>query len=170
MNLVFRPCRAALLFFVLSLFAAKIFAADSQETATVPAKQPVKEIQLEGKVVCLAEELHDRFGAQLPADHLHVYGFRTADGTLYTLLRTKLSEALFTDERLRQKTLSLKGRLFPQSHVFETFVIRSLHSGILNEVYYYCAICEIQMVAPGKCECCQGPVELVEKPMKAGSR
>ena len=165
-----RRSRAALLFLVLPLFAVKIFAAITQEVSAVTARQPVKEIQLEGKVVCLAEELHDRFGAQLPADHPHIYGFRTADGTLYTLLRTKLSEGLFTDERLRQKTLNLKGRLFPQSHVFETFAIRSLRSGILQEVYYYCAICEIQMVAPGKCECCQGPVELIEKPMKDHNR
>jgi len=35
----------------------------------------------------------------------------------------------------------------------------------VQDIYYYCDVCDIQAVAPGPCECCQGPTELVEKPL-----
>src|SRR4051794_18376314 len=69
--------------------------------------------ELSGKVVCLPEEMHQLHQADLPSGHEHIYGFRTLDGKYYTLLRTKFSEAIFADERIRQKELLLKGRVFP---------------------------------------------------------
>ena len=123
-------------------------------------------IELHGRVVCLAEEMHRLRDAPLPTGHQHLYGFKTQDGGYYTLLRTKFSEALFADERFRQKELLLKGRVFPDSRIFETATIRSIRNGRVYDLYYYCDVCDIQAVAPGPCECCQGPTELVEKPLQ----
>jgi hypothetical protein len=122
-------------------------------------------VEIRGRVVCLAEEMHQRHEAALPTGHAHLYGFKTQDAKYYTLLRTKFSEALFSDPRFREKELLLKGRVFPNSQIFETTTIRSIRNGVVQDIYYYCDVCDIQSVAPGPCECCQGPTELVEKPL-----
>ena len=84
----------------------------------------------------------------------------------YTLLRTDLSEALFVDERLHEKTLIITGRTFPKTHLLEAIRLQSVHEGVLHDLYYYCDTCAIRSAAPGDCVCCQAPVELVEKPVK----
>ncbi len=122
-------------------------------------------VELRGRVVCLAEEMHRLYAADLPSNHEHVYGLRAADGTFYTLLRGKYSEAIFLDERLRQKELILKGRLFPKSHLFEVTRIHSIKDGQVNDLYYYCDVCSIKAIVPGPCMCCREPVVLVEKPL-----
>lgn len=110
--------------------------------------------------------MHRIYGTELPARHEHVYALETADKTYYTLLRTKYPEALFVDERLRGKELLLKGRVFPKSHVLEVTRIRSVRQGVIYDVFYYCSVCHIESVSPGPCQCCQGPVELTEKPLR----
>ena len=132
---------------------------------TRPTNVP-SEIQLRGRVVCLPEEMHRLYQAGLPTQHEHVYGFKAGDGKFYTLLRTKYSEALFADARLREKDLLLKARLFPGAQIIEPITIRSVRNGVVHDLYYYCDVCSIKSVSPEPCSCCQGPVELVEKPLK----
>jgi hypothetical protein len=127
--------------------------------------QTVQEIELRGKVVCLVEEMNRLHQTNVPAQHEHLYGFKSEDGKYYTLLRSKYSEALFSDKRLAEKDLLLKGRLFPNSQIFEPMRLRSVRNGVVHDLYYYCAICAIDAVAPGVCDCCQGPTELVERPL-----
>jgi hypothetical protein len=121
--------------------------------------------EFRGRVVCLPEEMHRVHKTDLPARHEHIYGLRTEDGAYYTLLRTKLSEALFMDERLRQKDLVLKGKVLPKSQILDVTNIKSIRNGVVHDLYYYCDICAIESVSPAECACCQGPVELVEKPL-----
>ncbi len=137
--------------------------AESQGTESV---ETAKEVRIRGHLVCLAEVMYDLYRADLPADHEHLYGFKTADGEFYTLLRTNLSEALFVDERLHQKTLIIMGRTFPKTHLLEAIRLQSVRDGVVHDLYYYCDTCAIRAAAPGDCVCCQAPVELVEKPVK----
>ena len=141
--------------------------AETTESQSAEAVGAVTEIRIRGHLVCLAEAMHDLYRADLPADHEHLYGFKTTDGVFYTLLRTNLSEALFVDERLGKKTLIITGRTFPKTHLLEAIRLQSLHDGIIHEVYYYCDTCAIRAAAPGDCVCCQAPVELVEKPIES---
>ena len=138
--------------------------AKSQRTERV---RTAKEVQIRGYLVCLAESMHDLYRADLPADHEHLYGFKTTDGEFYTLLRTNLSEALFVDKRLHQKTLIITGRTFPKTHLLEAIRLQSVRDGVIHDLYYYCDTCAIRAAAPGDCVCCQAPVELVEKPIKS---
>jgi hypothetical protein len=124
------------------------------------------EMELRGRIVCLPEAMHELYHTDLPANHEHVYGFKTADGSFYTLLRTKLSEALFVDEQVRRKELILKGRVFPNTHIFEMTGMKSVRNGVVYDLYYFCDVCEIKTLSPGPCMCCQGPVKLVEQPLK----
>ena len=124
------------------------------------------EVELRGRMVCLPEAMHELYQTDLPANHAHVPGFRTADGTFYTLLRTKLSEALFVDKRLGEKELVLRGHVLPKTQMFEMTGMKSVRNGAIYDLYYYCDVCAIKTLAPGPCMCCQGPVKLVEKPLR----
>ena len=129
-----------------------------------------REMELRGKVVCLPEEMHRVHQTDLPTNHEHIYGFKTTNGVYYTLLRTALSEALFADERLREKELLLTGYALPKSQIFDVTKMKSIRKGVVCDLYYYCDVCAVRTVAPGPCVCCRAPVELVEEPMKSKSR
>ena len=129
-----------------------------------------REVGLQGKAVCLPEEMHRAYQTDLPTNHEHIYGFKTTNGVYYTLLRTKLSEALFADQRVREKELLLTGNVLPKSQILDVTKMRSMRNGVVYDLYYYCDICAIRTVAPGPCVCCQAPVELVEQPLDSGSR
>jgi hypothetical protein len=118
-------------------------------------------MELRGRVVCMTEG-----NAKPSANHEHVYGFKTSDGKTYQLVRAKLSEALFVDKRLQDKDLLLRGNVSADSQKFEPTAIQSMKDGVVHEVYYWCEICAIEAVAPEICVCCQGPVELIEKPLR----
>lgn len=122
------------------------------------------EAEYRGRVVCLAEEMNRLHKTDLPSPHEHIYGFRTENGTYYTLLKTTLSEALFMDERLRQKDLLLKGKVLPKTQILDVSVIKSVRNSVVHDLYYYCDVCAIDFVSPAECVCCRGPVRLIEKP------
>lgn len=129
----------------------------------------VRTIESRGRVVCIAEEMHRRHGAPLPTNHEHLWGLKAQDGKIYTLLRGKFSEAIFVDERIRQKELVVKARLFPDTQVIELTQLRSVKAGIVQDIFYYCDVCAIESVSPEICSCCQGPVELIERPLTGSS-
>ena len=78
-----------------------------------------------GKVVCLIEEMKEKYQAQSAPAHDHLVGFRVEDKTAaggaryYTLLRNAGSEALFADKRFKERELRLYGRVFPSTSVLE---------------------------------------------------
>jgi hypothetical protein len=137
------------------------------DAAEPRSSEPAQPVEARGRVVCLAEEMHRAYQVELPTGHPHLYGFKTEDGMFFTLLRNRYSEGLFADQRLREKELILKGRTFPKTQLFEVSAMRSVKNGVTNDLYYFCVICSIKAVGPGKCECCQDPVELVEKPLNS---
>src|SRR5258708_11248134 len=120
------------------------------------------EVELRGRMVCLPEAMHELYQTDLPANHAHVPGFKTVDGTFYTLLRAKLSEALFVDKRLGEKELILRGHVLPKTQMFEMPGMKSGRNGAIYDVYYYCVWCPLKILPPGPCRCCQGPGKLVE--------
>ena len=125
------------------------------------------DVELRGHVVCIPEEMNRLYGADLPTGHAHLYGFKTAEGAIFTLLRTKNSEALFADERVRAKELIIRGRLFPGTSIFDATPLRTVRDGKIYDLYYWCDICAIKTVVPGECMCCQKEVELMETPTGA---
>ena len=148
-------------------FVILIFLVSGAKLAT--EEQKPQEVELHGKIVCLAEEMHTHYKVELFGKHEHLYGVKTEDSEYYTLLRTSLAEALFVDERLRKKDLVIKGRVFPKTQLLEVTRFSSIKDGVIHELYYYCDICYIRAVAPGNCDCCQAPVVLIEKPLNVDS-
>ena len=138
--------------------------------AKSPTETPKpKQVELRGKIVCLAEEMHTHYKVEFFGNHKHLYGVKTEDGKYYTLLRTSLAEALFVDEQLHAKDLVINGRVFPKTQLLEVTRFLSLREGVLHDLYYYCDTCYIRTVAPGNCDCCQAPVVLMERPLNADS-
>lgn len=107
--------------------------------------------------------------AELPTRHEHLWGFKSTEGSYYTLLRGRFSEAIWLDERVRAKELLVRARLFPKAQVIEVQNMKSVRNGVVQDFYYYCDVCAIKAVSPEPCACCQGSVELVEKPL-SGTR
>ena len=138
--------------------------------ATPPAEKPTPAaVELRGRIVCLAEEMHAHYNVERFKTDEHLYGVKTETGEYYTLLRTALAEALFTDARLHEKDLLLKGRVFPKTQILEVTRFSSIKAGVVHEIYYYCDTCYIRTVAPGDCDCCQAPVVLMERPLGTDS-
>lgn len=127
--------------------------------------QPSQELRFRGQIVCLAEEMQRLYKAQLPNPHDHLYGFKTTDGKFYTLLRTRTSEAFFSDKRLHERELIVQGRVLPNTQILDAIPVGSVHKGKVHDLYYWCTVCAIRTPIPGECMCCQQPVEFVEKPL-----
>ena len=120
---------------------------------------------IRGRIICIAEEMHSAYDTHLPTNHEHIYGFKTDSEGLFTILRTKLSEAIFVDERVRDRELILSVRILPQSRVIDVVTIKSVKDSVVHDLYYYCFICSIRTVDPAICLCCQEPVEFMEVPL-----
>lgn len=147
----------------LVLSAGSGFSAAGKQDPALPSA--AQELEVRGRMVCLAEEMNKAYQTDLPTNHQHLYGVKSNDGKLYVLLRTKTSEALFVDLRLHQKELIIRGRTFPNSQLLDVISLRSVRNGVVCDLYYYCDVCSIVTITPGPCMCCRDPVVLVEKPL-----
>ncbi len=68
------------------------------------------------------------------------------------------------DERLTNREVRLEGAATPGGG-FEVAHLFTVRDGKLYKVRYYCEICNIPALEPGKCVCCQRPTELQEIPV-----
>lgn len=127
-------------------------------------KEKPAAFEARGRLVCLIEEMKEKYQAQASPIHEHLAGFRV-DGEpvrYYALFRNALSEALFVDKRFKEHELRLTGRIFPTTSLLEVSRFQWYRDGKLRDVYYWCSVCAIKGVDPGACACCQGDVELRE--------
>lgn len=111
----------------------------SQEDSSAPR---AVSFEGSGRLVCLLEEMKERHGLELPPVHAHLLGFRLEGGggppRYVTILRTKSSEALFSDPRFQKRQLRLLGRLFPEGSLLEVARIQGWREGKLVELHYAC--------------------------------
>jgi hypothetical protein len=120
----------------------------------------------DGKVVALAPLL-EKFGAKLDSDAAPSWlALEAGDGKLYPLIKDDGSRMFFLDKRLLDRPMRLTGRLHPQSRMLQVLDVRSIIKGQLYEVYYWCNVCSIRRSEKKACDCCGGPMELREEPVK----
>jgi hypothetical protein len=134
---------------------------------TGPAKKaPEKTQTFTGNIVPLGDRL-EKFGARLdPEAASHWLALVTKDGKVYPLIEDDGARLFFQDKSLRNRPMRLTGRLFADTHLLQVLSVNSIRQGKLYDVYYWCDICSIRRRAPGKCECCGGPMQLREEPVK----
>jgi hypothetical protein len=128
--------------------------------------KPVQNENFKGKVVPLADVV-EKFGSKLDADAApHWLALSGDDGKIYPLIKDDGSRMFFQDTNLLKRPMRLTGRLLPGSQLLQVVEVHSYHKGELHEVYYWCDICNIKRFEKKKCDCCGGPMELREEPVK----
>jgi hypothetical protein len=146
----------------LGLVAALAFAL-SPLLAAPPAG---KTTYYKGKVVPLAGLL-EKIGSKLDADAApHWLALVTDDGAVYPLIQDDGSRMFFKDARLLNRPMRLTGRFLPGSQLLQVLEVHSYVKGELHEVYYWCDVCSIKRYEKKICDCCGGPMELREEPVK----
>jgi len=70
------------------------------------------------------------------------------------------------DKRLLNRELRLVGTVQPDGS-FQVRKIFTVRDGKLYRIRYYCDVCNIVAVEPGRCVCCQRPTKLQEIPVKS---
>ena len=126
-----------------------------------------KPIQLDGKVVPLAGVL-EKFGSRLDAEAApHWLALVTDKGKVYPLIKDDGSRLFFADPKLQNRPMRITGRLFQDTHLLQVLSVNSVKNGQLYEIYYWCDVCSIRRnELLKKCDCCGGPLELREEPVK----
>jgi hypothetical protein len=118
-----------------------------------------------GKVVRLAD-LVAKEGGRLDADAAAVsLVLVTDDGKVYPLVKDGGSRAFFKDAALLNRPMQLTATPLPGSQMLRVLVIRSVVKGQPCDVYYWCDVCAIRRNEKDVCECCGGPMKLVEQPI-----
>ena len=119
-----------------------------------------------GKVVPLAAILAKQ-KVKLDADASSQWlALQCDDGKIYPIIKDDGGRMFFKDERLLNRPIQLTGRLVPDTNFLQVVTVHSLVKGELHEVYYWCDICSIRRNEKKICDCCGGPMELKEEPVK----
>jgi hypothetical protein len=119
-----------------------------------------------GKVVPLAKAL-EKAGIKIDPDAAALeMALVGEDGKVYPLVKDAGSRMFYLDKRVRDRPMRLTGRLVADGRLLQVVNVRSYKNNQLCDIYYWCDICAIRMSELNRCDCCGGPVELREEPMK----
>jgi hypothetical protein len=117
-------------------------------------------VELRGRVVCLEQE-----PAAVPcAASPPRFALQTADGERHAFKSGDALSAMFADERLRERELSVRARKTASGEL-ETIKVHSLRNGRLHDLDYFCEVCNVVAYAPGLCPCCRRAMALRETPL-----
>ena len=132
-----------------------------------PANQAAAKPQFyTGKVLPLAALL-GKSGIRLDRDAAPLsLALLADDGKIYPLLKDEGSRMYYLDARLLNRPMRLTGRTFADTRLLQVLQVHSVLKGELHEVYYWCDIFAIKRFEKRQCECCGGPMELREVPVK----
>jgi hypothetical protein len=119
-----------------------------------------------GKVVLLAALL-EKQKVKLDSDAASLLlALQGEDGKIYPLVKDDGARMFFKDERLLNRPMQLTGKVVPGTNFLQVVTVHSIVKGELNDVYYWCDICAIRRNEKKICDCCGGPMELREEPVK----
>src|ERR1700704_2013724 len=150
----------------LGLCVALAFCLSPLVFRTSSAAPPVKTADFKGKVTPLGSLL-EKAGAKLDADAApHWVALVADDGKVYPLVKDDGARMFFKDEALLNRPMLLTGWLLPDSQLLQVVQVHSYVKGELHEVYYWCDICSIRRNEKKLCDCCGGPMDLREEPVK----
>ena len=111
--------------------------------------------------------LLEKAGAKLDADAAPLWlALETDDGKVYPLVKDDGSRMFFKDAKLLNRPMLLTGRLLLGTNLLQVVQVHSYIKGEVHEVYYWCDVCSIRRNEKKICECCGGPMELKEEPVK----
>jgi hypothetical protein len=121
---------------------------------------------LRGSVVSL-DKLLAKEDVRLDPDAAPTWlALRADDGKVYPLVKDAGSRMFFKDARLLNRPMRLTARPVAGGALLQVVGVQSYVKGALCDVYYWCDICAIRTNELGICDCCGGPTELREVPVK----
>jgi hypothetical protein len=138
--------------------------------ADPPASRPDETTTVRGRVVWLADAVEQQLGVRVvPEARERTLALKTADGKILPLLEDVHGRAFRADERLRQRDVELLVRRYAQTPALQVLRVYGFDAhGHKVELVYWCEVCGITMLELKKCDCCQGPVVLQERPVDGG--
>jgi hypothetical protein len=146
----------ALLFALIPLYAGRAGSTKADD----------KNQQFKGAIVPLSPLLA-KSEIKLDADAAPYWlALKADDGKLYSLVKDAGARMFFKDAKLLNRPMRLTGKLLPGSQLLQVVNVHSYIDGKLHEVYYWCDICTIRGYEAGICDCCGGPMERREVPVK----
>ncbi|HJQ69977.1 MAG TPA: hypothetical protein VKA70_13450 [Blastocatellia bacterium] len=92
------------------------------------------------------------------------FEFTATTGQLYTFVEGDELALIFQDPRVRSRELQITARLRAKDRL-EIIKVKSVVSGRLHDLYYFCEVCNITAYAPGPCPCCRSELQFFEKPL-----
>ena len=134
-----------------------IFLAPSPLTATgvEAASEDAPLIILRGRVKCLGPTCDTASGG---------FELTASTGQHYTFLEGDELALIFKDPRVRSRELQISAKLHSKDRL-EIIKVKSVVSGRLHDLYYFCEVCNITAYAPGPCPCCRNELQFFEKPL-----
>ena len=122
--------------------------------------------EFKGKVVPL-DDLLKKVGSRLDSDaRKHWVALVCDDGQIYPLIKEDRSRMFFQEPKVQNRQMIITGRLSAGTHLLQVLDVKSVLKGHVHDIYYWCDICAIRRPAGGVCECCGGPMELREIPLR----
>ncbi len=120
---------------------------------------------LRGRVVWLADALHDAYGIRTVREAKKQFvALKTPDGRLIPIVPDVRGRAFRRDEQLRNRDLELLVRFYPDAGMIQVVRVYALKPEGKFRIDYWCDVCAISMVERGPCDCCQAPNRLRERP------
>ena len=134
--------------------------------ATQLPAAPPKLDTFTGKVRPLADLVRP-LGTKLDPDAApHWLALVSDDGKIYPLIKDDGARVFFADKEVLDRPMQVNGRLLPGSQLLQVIEVHSLKKGVPHDLYYWCDICSIRRRSKMICECCGGPMERKEVPVK----
>ena len=130
------------------------------------AEASYETLPLRGRVVWLGDALERLFGVKcVPEARQRGLVLETPGGELHPLVEDARGRSFRLDARLRDRDVELLVRRYAGSPLVQVVRVSFVKSDGLYEVDYWCEICSIAMYELKACDCCQGPIELRERPL-----
>ena len=154
-----RQCRVGLCL-ALGFALLPLFAGQAQSQKAADKNQTYKGIVLPLEKVLAKQDV------KLDPDAANLMVLKGDDGKVFPLVKDAGARMFYKDKRLLDRPMRVTARPVASGALLQVINVHSYVKGQLCEVYYWCDICAIRSFDFGICDCCGGPTELREVPVK----
>mgnify|MGYP001159606712 FL=1 len=128
---------------------------------------PFELVYQRGHVVFLADVLKEKYGIKsVPESQQRVLALQSKDGSLVPLVEDLRGRSFRRDKRLREMEVVLMARKYQGLPMLQVIRIYRVDRKKVFELDYWCEICAIAMYELKACDCCQGDIELRQRPAR----
>ncbi|MDP7206310.1 MAG: hypothetical protein QGH11_12120 [Pirellulaceae bacterium] len=152
-----------------SLFAGVVHTAEADPAGQQkPAPEaPFELVYPRGHVVFLSAALQEKYGIKsVPESQQQVLALQSRDGSLVPLVEDLRGRSFRRDKRLREMEVVLMARRYEGLPMLQVIRVYRVEKKKIFQVDYWCEICAIAMYELKACDCCQGDIELRQRPAR----